>query len=187
MHVALISKYDIEPNVTRNTKFFLGSYYWSSIHKIIKKYIKSNKLPKNDIVCQFLSFMESKGMDSVMEINKVKYSTWLNFYQMNKTLRNILTETQKNIKNHNYEVSRIRNESLGAVISFNFFPRNKKNKFLGKGITPSIGIYLFNKKIWKEDHYIDDKPDIYAYVELWNNMYSFKYENTKEINKNIFF
>ncbi|HPC43110.1 MAG TPA: hypothetical protein PLD91_19505 [Spirochaetota bacterium] len=187
-HVAVISKYDIDPEVTRNTDLYLGLFYWSTIHRILSKYISHNKSPKNNLVSQFISFMESKGMGSFVGINnKVKYSTWENFYEMFMRFRNILTETQDHLKKHHYEVVPIKEQYQYCDIYFNFYPKDKAKKLKRNKIIPSIGIFLYDEKIWGSDYQLDYKNDIYLFVEFWNTKESFKDNNFEELKRNVYF
>ncbi len=187
-YVAVISKYDIDPEVTRNSNLYLGLFYWSSIHRILTRYILHNKNPKNNLVSQFISFMESKGMGSFVGINnKVKYSTWENFYEMFMRFRNILTETQDQLRKHNYEVAPIKEQYQYCDIFFIFYPKDKISKFKKNKIIPYMGIFLYDEKIWGSDYQIDYKNDIYLFVEFWNTKESFKDSNFEEIKREVYF
>ncbi len=187
-YVAVISKYDINPIIIKHKEQYLGLFYWSSIHSLIKKYIYKNNIQKDELLYQFLSYMESKGMNSFDGISTtVHYSTWANYQNMFLTFRNILTEIQEHFNKFHYELSGIKEKYQWCDAHFTFFPQNRLKAFKKFKITPYIGIFIYDEKIWKSGYQIDYKNDVYLYIEFVNGNNSFGDENISEIKRGVFY
>ncbi len=104
--VIYISKNDeyLDKNI-QNDSYFAGQYTWHEISDIIETYINGHNLEKNNLIYQFLDYMEANNLKSTKGYEKDYALIWDEYNKFKNITKEYLDDIAKYFKNKKYIIN----------------------------------------------------------------------------------